>query len=139
MREVTEASALHGTLRLMEQWRFSARVVSGSGRGKTLGVPTLNMDLRDVPADLLGGVFAAWVTSDGKRSPSALYHGPRPTFGDTRSCEAHLIDTVIPSPPEIVDVEIVEFLRGVSTYPSAEALSKQMMDDIQKARDILGT
>ena len=121
----------------MEHVSFRARVITGSGRGKTLGVPTLNLDLQDVPRDLADGVFAAWVRSDSKRYPSALYNGPRPTFGDTRSCEVHLIDALIPSPPDAVDVEVVEFLRGVSTYPSAEALSTQMMDDIRRSRDIL--
>ena len=69
---------------------------------------------------------------------ASIHHGPRPTFNDTRSCEVHLIDTELPSPPESIDVEVVELLRPITTFPSPEALTKQMMEDIARTRDILG-
>ncbi len=117
--------------------RFTARVISGRSRGRTLGVPTLNLDLRDVPSDLEDGVFACRAFIDGKQYPATMHNGPRPTFNDTRSCEVHFIDQTISPPPTTVDVEVVEFLRGISTFPSAEALSAQMQEDIRNARDIL--
>ena len=115
---------------------FSARVITGDGRGRTLGVPTLNLDLRDVPEELEIGVFACRAVIGGATFPATMHHGPRPTFGAIASCEVHLIDVSLPSPPEHVEVEVVEFLRGIATYPSAEALQVQMAEDIRRAKEI---
>ncbi|NOS66760.1 MAG: hypothetical protein HOO67_00085 [Candidatus Peribacteraceae bacterium] len=112
-------------------------MISGSGRGRTLRVPTLNLDLRDVPHDLQDGVFACRAIIDGKTFPSSMHKGSRPTFGDTPSCEVHIIDEVIATPPETLKVEVVQFLRGILKFPSAEALSGQMLEDNRMASDIL--
>lgn len=117
--------------------RFTARIVSGSGRGRSLRVPTLNLDLEDVPNDLQDGVFACRAVIDGKTCSASMHKGSRPTFGDTPSCEVHIIDEVLSSPPETLDVEVVQFLRGIFTFPSAKALSAQMFEDNRIARDIL--
>lgn len=116
--------------------RFHARVVSGAGRGKGLGVPTLNLDLRDVPV-FDDGVFAARAFVGEKEYKGALYNGPRPTFKDSRSCEVHLIDESIPVPPPSVEIEVVQFVRGVETFPTPEALSAQMLEDIRQVKAIL--
>lgn len=118
---------------------FTARVITGAGRGKVLGVPTLNLDLQDVPKELEDGVFAVRATIEGTSFRATMHNGPRPTFDNSRSCEVHLIDRALPVPPANVDVEVVQYLRGISKYPSAEALTAQMREDIQNARDILGT
>lgn len=135
--------------------RFSARVITGSGRGKTLRVPTLNLDLRDVPDQIPDGVFACRVFlpspsptlsgAKGRRGggaggggfPASMHKGNRPTFNDTPSCEVHVLDQVIGNPPKSLEVEVVQFLRRISTFPSAEALSTQMLEDNRQARDIL--
>lgn len=101
-------------------------------------MPTLNVDLRDVPAKLEDGVFACRILVDGKEYLGSMHHGPRPTFGDTRSCEVHVIDNVIGQPPATISIEAIAFLRPVATFPSPEALTKQMMEDIAQTRDILG-
>lgn len=119
--------------------RFTARVICGRSRGRTLGVPTLNLDLRDVPRELSDGLFAGRVIVDQRQYPATIHYGPRPTFGDTRSCEAHVIDREMPTSPASVTLEVVAFLRGIEKFPSAEALTKQMHEDIAKARDILGS
>ncbi len=121
----------------MSSIRFKARVISGAGRGKNLGVPTLNLDLHDVPKDLQDGVFACFAILDGKKLVATMHNGPRPTFDNSRSCEVHLIDESLPSPPKEVEVEVIEFLRGISKYPSAEALTDQMFADIHTAKEIL--
>ncbi len=121
----------------MEHLFFTARVISGSGRGTGLGVPTLNLDLRDVPPGLQDGVFACRAIAGGKSYAAAMHKGPRPTFGDISSCEVHMIDELIPVPPQSVTVEVVEFLRGIAKFLSSEALTSQMLEDIRQAKKIL--
>jgi riboflavin kinase/FMN adenylyltransferase len=116
---------------------FSAHVITGSARGRKLGVPTLNLETNDVPADLQDGIYACFAVIDGKSYPGAMHNGPRPTFNDTRSCEVHLIDHVLPTAPETVTVNVVERIRDVKAFPTAEALVAEMERDIAAARAIL--
>ncbi len=62
---------------------FSASVVSGSGRGKDLGTPTINLDPSSLEAIGREGIYAAWATLDGARMPAVMHAGPRPVFKDT--------------------------------------------------------
>ena len=109
---------------------FTARVIPGAGRGGRLGVPTLNLNLDDVPKDLPHGIYACRVGA----LLGALHYGPRPVFDDSVSCEVHLIDTVVAIPPTEVKVEIVQRLRDIKNFDSEEDLIWQMNEDIRSAR-----
>ncbi len=116
---------------------FTARVVSGSGRGKDIGAATMNVDLSDVPKDLEEGIFAVMVNVDGKDLKAAMHYGPRPVFQDSKSCEVHVIDEVILHAPHTIEVTIVERLRDVTDFPSKDALMEQITKDVEQARGIL--
>jgi riboflavin kinase/FMN adenylyltransferase len=118
---------------------FRAHVVSGSGRGKRLGVPTINLNLRDVPRELGEGIYACLVHLDEATKPlrAALHYGPRPVFKDTVACEVHLIDTALHSDPESLTVEVIGRIRDVANFPSPSALKEQILRDIEDARAML--
>ncbi|MBI3331959.1 riboflavin kinase [Candidatus Peregrinibacteria bacterium] len=116
---------------------FKAHVIAGSGRGRKLGVPTLNVNLAQVPSDLEDGIYACFVNVQGKKMQGALHMGPRPVFQDSRACEVHLIGELLNDPPQDVEIEIVERLREIRDFPSAQALQEQMREDIDQARAIL--
>ena len=119
---------------------FTGRVVPGVRRGRTLKVPTINLDLRDVPGDLPHGIYACFVQLGDEPDPlpAVMHLGPRPVFRDTPSCEVHLLDRSVPSPPGRLTVSVVEHLRDVTDFPVKEVLEEQMQADIAVARDILG-
>lgn len=117
--------------------RFSARVITGAGRGRGLGTPTLNVDLNDVPAAIKEGIYAGWVKIDRIWHMAAIHYGPRPVFKDSTAFEAHLLDTMIETPPEILEIVLISRLRDVADFPSSGALMKQIEDDIAKSRAIL--
>ncbi len=66
-----------------------------------------------------------------------MHYGPRPVFHDTKSCEVHLIDRALPSPPDKVTVEVVGRIRDVEDFASAELLKEAMQQDIVKAKILL--
>jgi riboflavin kinase/FMN adenylyltransferase len=115
-------------------------VVRGDGRGAALGFPTAN--LTGFGTDKLlpaSGVYAvrAWTRGRGAL-PGALHLGPRPTFpGASPTVEVHLIDVEVDLYGERMRVDFVERIRGVESFPSADALVDQMTDDVAKARNIL--
>lgn len=117
---------------------FSASVIPGSGRGKTLGFPTLNLQVVTEEVEISDGVYACFVRADDfDAAPAVMHIGSRPTHDDTPSCEVHLIDTELPTTPSSISVEVVENIRSVRKFNSSEELSTQIHADIQQARAIL--
>jgi riboflavin kinase/FMN adenylyltransferase len=112
-------------------------VTRGVGRGRTIGVPTINLPLPDgrklLPPD---GVYAVWVTTaDGRRYGGMMNQGSRPTFGVMeRGLEVHLFDFAGEPYGESVWVEWVQRLRDVRVFPSREALIEQLTQDRAAAR-----
>ena len=111
--------------------------ISGHGRGRGLGAPTLNLDGR---LDLPFGVYALWVSAVNLRLPAVANWGPRPTFDESDAVfEAHLL-VDFPAEWEAIDefdVEVVEFLREIRKFADAKELSQQIGQDLVKARLIL--
>ena len=129
------ASAERG---LGRRYCLRAPVERGAGRGRTIGVPTINLTPPD-PRKLLppDGVYAVWVEV-GKRYGGVMNQGPRPTFGVTaRALEAHLFDFAGDLYGETVTVEWVRRLRDVQTFPSRQALVDQIERDAVTARSVL--
>ncbi len=131
---------LAGAARLLGRpYSVSGRVVAGAGRGRTLGIPTLN--LGEVPDNKLfppDGVYAVWVETRLGRFGGMLNQGPRPTFGDTsRSIEAHLFGFDGDLYGHWVRVEWAARLRDTMTFDSAERLRVQLEADRRQARDVL--
>jgi riboflavin kinase / FMN adenylyltransferase len=116
---------------------FSARVVSGSGRGRTIGSPTINLNLQDVPTELDEGIFAVMAVLQGKRLKAALFYGPRPVFNDTPACEVYLLDTVPDVIPDTLTVEVIAYIRDVRDFDTVADLQKQIAIDVEQARDML--
>ncbi len=117
-----------------------AEVVHGQRRGRELGYPTANLspELEGfIPAD---GVYAGYLTWNGRRMPAAISVGDNPTFigVPARQVEAYVIDEDLDLYDEIVEVTFVERLRGQLKFDALEPLIEQMARDTQRARDLLG-
>jgi riboflavin kinase/FMN adenylyltransferase len=135
----------HGDLDSAARWlgrRYSVRgtVVRGAGRGRTIGIPTINLAPPDarklLPPD---GVYAVRTRlHDGRTFGGMMNQGPRPTFGDhARTLEVHLFDFAGELYGETVDVEWVRRLREVQAFPSRDALVAQLERDRRQAQATL--
>jgi NitT/TauT family transport system ATP-binding protein len=119
----------------MQTW-LPARVVYGDGRGKTLGFPTLNLALSHLPFD--PGVHAARVRHAGKTYDAALHIGPKSTFGGkTEAVEAFLLDADITERPDTVELQVLDFIRPTVKFAGADALVRQMEQDVAAVRERL--
>ncbi len=135
------AAVAQGDLTAAARWLgrpygLLGRVVPGAGRGRTIGVPTINLAPPDarklLPPD---GVYAVWVWWRGTRYGGMMNQGPRPTFAEQgRTLEVHLFDFAGELYGETVRVEWVERLRDVQAFPSRDALVAQLERDRQAAR-----
>jgi len=134
----------HGDLAAAARWlgrryRLQGVVERGAGRGRTIGIPTINLAPPD-PRKLLppDGVYAVRVGWRRGTYGGMMNQGPRPTFGITaRALEIHLFDFAGELYGETVTVEWVRRLRDVRTFPSRQALVDQIERDAVLARQVL--
>lgn len=133
---VREAAALLGALP-----GIRSVVAHGQRRGRTLGYPTANLDSTAmegfIPAD---GVYAGWMTVDGRRYPAAVSIGNNPTFEGVpeKQVEAHAIEASLDIYGKPVALEFVEYVRGMRRFGGSEELAAQMRSDEDRIRELLG-
>jgi riboflavin kinase/FMN adenylyltransferase len=124
---------------LGRRYSFSGRVVSGEGRGKLLGYPTLNLELGSrrklMPPH---GVYAVHIESHHGAFGGMMNLGPRPTFGDEKiTYEVHLFGAAGEWYGKSVRVEFVSRLRDTMKFSGPDELVKQLGRDAENARAAL--
>lgn len=124
---------------LGRRYFFSGRVMSGEGRGRLLGFPTLNLELASrrklLPPH---GVYAVHVEGRDAAYGGMMNLGPRPTFGDTATTlEVHLFDAAGDWYGETVRVEFLSRLRDVKKFSGPEELIAQLQRDAEQARQLV--
>lgn len=115
----------------------SALVVRGRGRGKAIGIPTINLELAAAPAGMRHGIYAATVRVGHEEYMGAVHFGSRPVFRDSEALEVHIIDEVIAEAPPTIDLTIIGFLREVGDFTSVDQLVRSIQGDIATARAML--
>ncbi|MDE0473603.1 MAG: bifunctional riboflavin kinase/FAD synthetase [Gammaproteobacteria bacterium] len=119
-------------------------VVRGDGRGRRLGFPTANLEIRDSRKLIPGeSIYAVRAGLPGGTWDGALHIGPRPTFPGARaSIEVHLLDySADLRGADLYGAEIrldlIERLREVRSFASVAELVDEMSEDVRRARRIL--
>jgi len=122
---------------------LSGTVVRGAGRGRTIGVPTANLD---GVAEALPpyGVYACVVDRLDSAGPSALAKavinvGERPTVGAGFSVEAHLFDFEGDLYGERLRLHLCTRLREERRFAGLDELRAQIARDMNDAKDALAT
>lgn len=132
--DVARAAALLG-----RPYRLRGPVVRGDARGRGLGYPTANVDVRPdavVPAD---GIYAGRLGVGDQSWPAAISIGTNPTFGgQTRRVEAHALDRDdLELYDQIADVDFAARLRPTLRFDSVDELVAQMAEDVAAARRLI--
>ena len=110
-------------------------VVKGYQRGRTIGMPTANLDCGDqlVPAD---GVYAGRCWLGGLAYAAAVSIGTMPTFGENRrQVEAHLLGFHGDLYGHVLRVELLDWVREQRKFAGVEALKARMAKDLQVVAD----
>jgi riboflavin kinase/FMN adenylyltransferase len=114
------------------------QVVTGDGRGRSLGFPTANVLPDPRQAMPPRGVYAVRAHVGGDTLPAMANIGVRPTFDQSRQVlEVHIIGFSGEICGKTVDVDFVEFLRQETRFPGSDALVEQMKLDRQHAAQAL--
>ena len=121
--------------------QFESTHISGKGRGKPMGFPTINLKIPD-SFELKDGIYAAKVTIDSKVFISALHYGSVPTFNENeQSLEVFLLGSsnneLENLNGKIIEVEIVKYLRPVIKFKSKEELVRQIDNDVNLIKSLI--
>lgn len=164
-RGLTAGELAWASAALGRPYELDGEVVTGDGRGRTIGVPTANLA---VAADRLvpgNGVYAGHASLDGDEPGSdgaparaagddtghSPVRGPwravtnvgvRPTFdGTTRSVEVHLVDVPVDAGLDLYGQRLrfrfEHRIRGEQRFASVDELVARIGTDIAETRDLL--
>ena len=127
------------TLALGRRYAVDGRVTPGAGRGKGMGFPTANLTLPPrilLPAE---GVYAGKVHVAGRAFVAAVNVGTNPTFGgEPLHVEAFLLDFDHDIRGHDMSVEFWQRLRDEVRFESPDDLVRQMQDDVERTRALVG-
>jgi riboflavin kinase/FMN adenylyltransferase len=129
-------------------FRLTGPIVTGRGKGREIGFPTLNLGIPDqvIPAE---GVYAGTVELGAdaadlaglrQRFPAVFSIGQARTFGDTIPLliEAHLLDHQVPDTrSRWMAMDFVAYLRSQHRYGTVEELVGQIGEDCAQASRVL--
>jgi riboflavin kinase/FMN adenylyltransferase len=136
-------SLARGDMRRVEKlmgrrFYLKGKVVTSDKRGRLLGFPTANLDIKPQQALPDDGIYATITLVNGERFPSATNVGTRPTFGEgERMVETYLLNYKGDLYGKQIMVEFVKKVRDERHFPSAEELVIQMGKDVQEVDAIL--
>ena len=120
--------------RLMKRfYTLRGFVAHGTGRGKIMGYPTLNIQSEQLlPAH---GVYAGKAIITGQSYPAAISVGSNPTFNGTHTTvEAFVLDFSASVYEQQVDIQFISWLRDQHKFSGPEALVTQIQRDVQQTR-----
>src|SRR5438105_4787269 len=120
-------------------WTIEGHVAHGDARGKALGFPTANLHLERNLLEPKYGVYAVRAkTAASDVHGAAANFGLRPMFALPRPVfEVHLFGFDGDLYGQLLQVELIEYLRGEMNFPDVESLKRQMSEDCAQAARVL--
>ena len=138
IRDLLEAGDLEEAIRFMGHPHvLSGPVVSGRKLGRTIGVPTANLQMPEAVVELPHGVYACKAVAEGKEYLAVTNIGSRPTVGGHHvTVEAWLLDFDGDLYGKMLTLEFYRFLRSERKFGSLEELQKEIQKNAVQTRKI---
>jgi riboflavin kinase / FMN adenylyltransferase len=136
IRELTDAGEVSAACRLLGRWiRIEGKIVTGAGRGRTMKVPTLNLEPKNELIPRVGVYVARISLDDGGFMNAVTNIGYRPTFGENHlTIETFVLIDRVTENPVNAQLELLYRLRDERKFPSPDELRKQIAVDVQRTQ-----
>lgn len=108
---------------------ISASVVSGTGIGKKLGFPTINLDKLDI--DIPYGIYLVDADIEGNKVKGLLHYGLKETFSNNLSLELYIKEQLDNIQNKKIKIIVIRKLRNIKKYKTAEELKQKIKEDIK--------
>ncbi len=114
---------------------LSGQVVAGQKLGRTIGIPTANLELPEQLVQLKFGVYACKTVLDGKEYLAVTNVGIRPTVGGEKvTVEPWILDFDGDLYSKEITLEFYKFLRPEQKFENLDTLQGQIRADAEKTR-----
>ena len=135
-RRLVSAGNVSRACRLLGRWvEIEGKIVSGAGRGRTMKIPTLNLEPENelIPN---GGVYITRIALDGDSFRDAVTNiGTRPTFNETsQTIETFILNAPVPEEVSEARLAFLYRLRDEKKFDSPEDLLAQIAIDVRRAQ-----
>lgn len=143
IRKLIETGNVAEAARLMgHPYSLHGPVIHGDARGRTINVPTANIEYSHEKMIPANGIYACWAYLRGKKYQAAINIGVNPTFTPDKqiaNVEAHILDFRDEIYGEDVKLEFAARLRNELRFDSVEPLLEQIWKDIEDTKRILNS
>ena len=121
---------------LSRPYKLIGKIIHAKGLGKKMGYPTANLELIDNFVIPKFGVYDTDIIIKGKKYRASTNIGTNPTVEhDGIKIEAHILDFSEDIYGEIVELELLDFVRPELKFNSLEELFKQIAKDVLVTRN----
>ena len=138
IREALNSGSMEEVGSLMgHRYQLDGTVILGDQRGRTIGFPTLNVDIEKDRLIPPNGVYITETFIKNEKYASVTNIGSRPTFTiDSKNhLETHLLDFNEDVYGEHATVEFISRLRNERKFNSGEELVQQIKNDVKNTVD----
>ena len=120
---------------LGRSWTIEGVVQRGDRRGRTIGFPTCNIDIKNYMVPKLG-VYSAKILIGNKIKKKGIINvGYRPTFGKKKLIlEAHIFGFNKNIYDKRIKIMLIKFIRGEKRFKNILELKKQIKRDIKDTK-----
>ncbi len=137
-RTLAEGDMRKVTKLMGRRFYLEGKVTTREKRGRVLGFPTANLDIKPQQALPGNGIYATIAYVEGKHFHSATNIGVRPTFGSGEEMvETHLLNYKGNLYDKSIRIEFIQKIRDEQRFPSSEELKTQIEKDIREVEAIL--
>lgn len=120
---------------LSRPYKLIGKIIHAKGLGKKMGYPTANLRLIDNFVIPKFGVYDTDIIIKGKKYKASTNIGTNPTVEhDGIKIEAHILDFYEDIYGEIVELELLDFVRPELKFNSVEELFEQIAKDVLVTR-----
>jgi len=120
-------------------YSLSGMVIKGNQKGRSIGFPTANIELKEQFLVPKKGVYAvkAYVGKGSYRGMCNIGHNPTFNYTDGLSIEVYLLDFNEDIYGETIRIEFIKYLRSEQKFQSIDDLMKQLKGDCKAVREII--
>ncbi len=134
---LTQGNLAAANMLLGNEFFIIGKVVPGKRIGRTMGIPTANLESNDNKFLPKWGVYAARAEIEGEQYKGIVNVGSQPTFCCEKPCvEVHLLEFNKHIYGKELKLSFKERIRDIVTFDSPQALRAQIESDIKKVESL---
>ena len=120
---------------LGRSWTIQGIVKKGEKRGRKIGFPTCNLELKDYVIPKVGVYASKIILNKNLKRKGIVNIGYKPTFGKKKLLlEAHIFDLKKNLYDKSIKIMLTKFIRKEKKFKNMMQLKKQIKKDIKQAK-----